>query len=125
MDITLALGGGGAKGNSHIGVLRQLEKEGFRVRAIAGTSYGGLVAVFYAMGCSPDEIEEIFAAADQTQFYGHAPNDRPSLIGLAGVTRLLEERFGDRTFADLKLPCVLTAVDLQSGREVFLSKGRL
>jgi NTE family protein len=125
MDITLALGGGGAKGNSHIGVLRQLEKEGYRIRAIAGTSYGGLVAAFYAMGCSPDEIEEIFASADQTQFYGHAPNDGPSLIGLAGVTRLLEARMGDMTFADLKLPCILTAVDLQSGREVFLSKGRL
>lgn len=125
MDITLALGGGGAKGNSHIGVLRQLEKEGFRVRAVAGTSFGGLVAVFYAMGCSPDEIEEIFAAADQTQFYGHAPNDGPSLMGLAGVTRILEEEIGDLTFADLKLPCVLTAVDLKSGKEILLSTGRL
>ena len=125
MDITLALGGGGAKGHSHIGVLRQLEKEGFHARAVAGTSFGGLVAVFYAMGCSPDEIEEIFAAADQTQFYGHAPNDGPSLMGLAGVTRILEERIGDLTFADLKLPCVLTAVDLKSGKEILLSKGRL
>lgn len=125
MDITLALGGGGAKGNSHIGVLRQLEKEGFRVRAIAGTSYGGLVAVFYALGYSPDEIEAIFAAADQTQFYGHAPEDGPSLVGVAGVTRLLEREVGNRTFADLKLPCALTAVDLKSGNEVLLTKGRL
>ncbi len=125
MDISVALGGGGAKGNSHIGVLRQLEKKGFRVKAIAGTSYGGLVAAFYAMGCSPDEIEELFAAADQTRFYGHAPNDGPSLMGLAGVARLLEEQFGDMTFADLKLPCVMTAVDLKSGQEVFLSKGRV
>lgn len=125
MDITLALGGGGAKGNAHIGVLRQLEKMNFRVKAIAGTSYGGLVAVFYALGYSPDEIEEIFASADQTQFYGHAPNDGPSLVGIAGVTRLLEERIGSRTFADLKIPCVLTAVDLKSGKEVLLSNGRL
>jgi NTE family protein len=125
MDITVALGGGGAKGNAHIGVLRRLEKEGFRVRGIAGTSFGGLVAAVYAMGYSPDQIEEIFAAADQTRFYGHAPNDSPSLIGLAGITRLLEERIGDLTFADLKLPCVLTAVDLKSGNEVYLSKGRL
>ena len=125
MDITLALGGGGSKGNAHIGVLRQLEQKGFRVKAIAGTSYGGLVAVFYALGCSPDEIEEIFASADQTQFYGHAPNDGPSLVGIAGVTRLLEEQIGDRTFADLKIPCVLTSVDLKSGKEVLLSRGRL
>ncbi|RPJ21488.1 MAG: hypothetical protein EHM33_25980 [Chloroflexi bacterium] len=125
MDITVALGGGGAKGHSHIGVLRQLEKEGFRVKAVAGTSFGGLIAVLYALGYSPDKIEEMFASADQSQFYGHAPNDGPSLIGLAGVTRLLEEMIGDQTFDDLELPCVLTAVDLKSGNEVLLSKGRL
>ena len=125
MDITLALGGGGAKGNSHIGVIRRLEKEGFRVRGVAGTSFGGLIAVLYALGYSADTIEEYFAALDQTQFYGHAPNDGPSLMGLAGVTRLLEEMIGDATFADLKLRCALTAVDLKSGSEVLLRSGRL
>lgn len=125
MDITLALGGGGAKGNAHIGVIRRLEKEGFRVRGVAGTSFGGLVAVFYALGYSVDKLEELFASADQTQFYGHAPDDGPSLVGLAGITRILEETIGDRTFNDLKLPCALTAADLRSGNEVILSKGRL
>ncbi len=62
MDISLALGAGGAKGNSHIGVLRQLEKHKFRVRAIAGTSFGGVVGAVYAAGYSIDELEEIFAA---------------------------------------------------------------
>lgn len=125
MDITLALGGGGAKGNAHIGVIRRLEKEGFHVRAVAGTSFGGLVGVFYALGYSADQIEEIFASLDQTRLYSHAPDDGPSLVGLAGVIRFLEETIGDRTFEDLKLPCVVTAVDLKSGNEVILSKGRL
>ena len=125
MDITLALGGGGAKGNAHIGVIRRLEKEGFRIRAVAGTSFGGLVAVFYALGYSVDEIEEIFASRDQTQLYGHARDDGPSLVGLAGVVRFLEETIGNRTFDDLKLPCVVTAVDLKSGNEVIISNGRL
>ncbi len=125
MNITLALGGGGAKGNSHIGVLRRLEQEGFRINGIAGTSFGGLVAVFYSLGYSPDEIEDMFAALDQTQLYGHAPNDGPSLIGLAGGTKWLESIIGKRTFDDLKLPCILTAADLKSGREALLSKGSL
>jgi NTE family protein len=125
MDITLALGGGGSKGYSHIGVIRRLEKEGFRIRAVAGTSFGGLVAVLYALGNSPDQIEELFASVDPNQFYGHHPKDRPSLVGLAGVTRLLEEKIGDATFESLKLPCALTAVDLKSGQEVVLTKGRL
>jgi NTE family protein len=125
MDITLALGGGGAKGNAHIGVIRRLEKEGFQIRALAGTSFGGLVAVFYALGYSADEIEVIFASLDQTQLYGHAPDDGSSLVGLAGIIRFLEATIGERTFDELKLPCVVTAVDLKSGNEVLLSKGRL
>ena len=125
MDITLALGGGGSKGGSHIGVIRRLEQEGVRIKAIAGTSFGGLVAVFYALGYSPDEIEEMFAARDQTQLYGHLSNDGSSLLGLAGTTAFLQEVIGERTFDDLKLPCILTAADLNSGREVLLSEGSL
>ena len=125
MDITLALGGGGAKGNAHIGVIRRLEQEGFRIKAMAGTSFGGLVAVFYALGYSPDEIEEMFAARDQTRLYTQPPTDGSSFLGLAGVLVFLEEIIGDRTFADLKIPCVLTATDLNSGQEVLLSEGSL
>jgi predicted acylesterase/phospholipase RssA len=67
MDITVALGGGGARGAAHIGVLRVLERSGFRIRAIAGTSIGSLVAALYASGRSPAQIEEIFSAVDQSK----------------------------------------------------------
>jgi NTE family protein len=125
MNITLALGGGGARGNSHIGVIRRLEQEGFHIKGVAGTSFGGIVAVFHALGYSADEIEELFAALDQSQLYGHAPEEGPSLLGLAGATRWLRRVIGDRTFADLKKPCILTAGDLNNGREILLSKGSL
>jgi NTE family protein len=125
MDITLALGGGGAKGNAHIGVIRKLEQNGFRIKGIAGTSFGGLIAVLYAAGYRPNDLEEMFAGLDQRKFYGHVPNDAPSLMGFAGVTRMLEDILGDRTFEELRIPCALTATDLKSGSEVILSTGRL
>ena len=125
MNITLALGGGGAKGNSHIGVIRCLEKEGFKINAVAGTSFGGLVAVFYGLGYSPDDIEEIFSKLDQSQLYGHSPDEGASLLGLAGATKWLNEIIGERTFGDLKIPCALTAADLNSGRAIILSDGPL
>lgn len=56
MDISLALGGGGAKGNAHIGILRVLEREGFQIKALAGTSIGGIIGALYAAGYSADEI---------------------------------------------------------------------
>ena len=125
MNITLALGGGGSKGNSHIGVIRRLQQEGFKIDAVAGTSFGGIVAVLFALGYTPDEIEEMFAALDQKQLYGHGVGEGPSLLGLSGATKWLTQVIGERTFADLKIPCVLTAADLNCGCEVLLRKGSL
>lgn len=125
MEITLALGGGGAKGNSHIGVLRRLEKEGYKIRSVAGTSYGGIVGVLYAVGYSPDEIQAAFEAVDQTRLYGRAPQDGPSLLGMEGVRKLLDQMLGNKTFDDVRIPCAVTAVDINTGGEVVLSSGVL
>ncbi len=125
MDITLALGGGGAKGNSHIGVIRRLEKEGYQIRSVAGTSFGGLVAILYAAGRTPDEIEEIFSATDQGNLYARDAKDGPSLLGLSGVRKLLDAVLGDKTFNDLRIPCAVTAVDVKTGSEVVISEGFL
>ncbi|MFN8411379.1 MAG: patatin-like phospholipase family protein [Anaerolineales bacterium] len=125
MEITVALGGGGAKGNSHIGVLRKLEREGYIIRSIAGTSFGGLVAILYASGRTPDEIEEIFSTVDQSNLYGRDQSDGPSLLGLSGVRKLMNSLVGNKTFADLRIPCAVTAVDTKSGNEIIVSEGNL
>ncbi len=124
-DILLALGGGGSKGNAHIGVLRVLEREGFRVRAIAGTSAGGMAAVSYAAGYSPDELEAHMAAVDQGKLYSFHLGGEPSLLGIDGVEQALHDLLGERTFAELRIPCALTAVDLYSGQEIVLTRGRV
>lgn len=125
MDITLALGGGGAKGNAHIGVLRRLEEEGYRIRSVAGTSFGGLVGLFYASGYSADELQKIFTDVDQSRLYGRDALDGPSLLGLSGVRKWLDKFIGEKTFDDLRIPCAVTAVDTKTGGEVILSEGRL
>ncbi len=123
LDISVALGAGGAKGNSHIGVLRFLEKQGFRIRAIAGTSFGGLVACFYAAGFSPDDIEDIFSRVDQSKMYLRAKGERSSLLGLNRVDGWLQETFNDFSFDDMVIPCAVTAVDLRTSNEVIIRKG--
>ncbi len=125
MEITLALGGGGAKGNAHIGVLRRLEKEGFKIKSLAGTSFGGLVGILYALGNSPVELLHIFESVDQSQLYGRDSQDGPSLLGLSGARKWLDQVVGEKTFADLKIPCAVTAVDIKTGGEVILSEGKL
>ncbi len=67
--IGLALGGGGAKGAAHIGVIRVLEELNIPVDYVAGTSMGAYVAGMYAMGLSADEIEQRMLSIDWNQGY--------------------------------------------------------
>jgi NTE family protein len=55
--VGLALGGGGVRGISHIGVLHILEQEGVKINLIVGTSAGSLIGGAYASGQSPREIQ--------------------------------------------------------------------
>jgi NTE family protein len=125
MDVLLALGGGGSKGNAHIGVLKVLEREGFRVRAVAGTSAGGIAAATYAAGFPADVLEAHMSQVDQRSLFGFHLGDQPALMGVEGVTEVIQALLGERSFAELKIPCALTAVDLDSGREMVLKDGRV
>jgi len=125
MDIALALGGGGAKGNSHIGVLRRLEKEGYRIRSVAGTSFGGIVGILYCAGYSPQEIQTAFEGVDQKNLYNRDALDGPSILGLGGARKIFDQMLGEKTFDDLRIPCAVTAVDINAGSEVVISSGLL
>ena len=124
-EIAVALGGGGARGSAHIGVLRALEKDGYRIAAIAGTSIGGLVGAFYAAGYSPDEIEKIFNEIDQSKLYELGLRSKPAILGLGKVSNWLDEILGEKTFADTRIPCAMTAADLNCNCAVTLKTGLL
>jgi len=125
MEITLALGGGGVRGVAHIGVLRALENHGFQIKAIAGTSAGGLVGAVYAAGFSTEKIEKTVNEMNANRSFWHQSNDQPSLLGLSGITKILSELLADRTFDELKIPFAATAVSLYSGEEIILTKGKV
>jgi NTE family protein len=65
MDITVALGGGGVRGFSHIGVLKVLEHKKLNIRGVAGSSIGALIGAAYCLGKSPDSIETYLKKVDQ------------------------------------------------------------
>ena len=62
--IGLSLAGGGAKGFSHVGVLKVLDSLGVKVDYISGTSMGAIVGGLYASGYSGKEIEKIVMDTD-------------------------------------------------------------
>jgi len=68
----LALGGGGAKGGAHIGVLKVLERERIPVDLIAGTSIGSMIGALYALGYGANEIEAIMLSVPWSEGYSDA-----------------------------------------------------
>lgn len=77
--VGLVLGGGGARGAAHIGVLKILEREHIPVHAIAGTSVGAIIGGLYAAGYSPEQIEEMIGSIDWNDIFrdGTARPDEP------------------------------------------------
>ena len=67
--VGLVLSGGGAKGMAHIGVIRALEENGIPIDYVAGTSMGAVIGSLYAMGYSPDEMEELISSDDFKNWY--------------------------------------------------------
>jgi NTE family protein len=71
--IGLVLGGGGARGAAHIGVLRELERLRVPIDAIAGTSMGAIVGGLYAAGMTPAEIEDLVSTIDWADAFRDEP----------------------------------------------------
>jgi NTE family protein len=122
-EIALALGGGGVKGIAHVGVVRVLEQEGFSVRAIAGTSAGGLVGALLANGHTSYQIEDILQGLSNPRLFSRSAHDGPSLMGLQGLIEVLEGEIKDCTFDQLTIPFAVTSVDLPTSQEVILAQG--
>ena len=67
--VGLVLSGGGAKGMTHIGIIRALEENNIPIDYIAGTSMGAIVGSLYAMGYSPDDMEALLHSPDFKRWY--------------------------------------------------------
>jgi NTE family protein len=122
--LTLAFSGGGAKCAAQAGVLAVLAEAGLPVSAVAGVSAGGLVALLHGLGFAPPAIRDAIAETHLFDVWELDPT-RQALFGAPKVRARAHALVGDRTFADLKLPVVVGAVDLRTGREARLTSGRL
>lgn len=122
MKIGLVLGGGGARGYAHIGVLKAMEEFGLEPAAIAGCSMGGLVGAMTASGHSPDQIVGIIKATKPWDLLDISRMG--ALIGGRGMSHEME-KYLPRTFEELAFPLAVTAVDLQEGDIRIFASGPL
>lgn len=127
--IGLALGGGGARGLAHIGVLRVFEREHIPVHFIAGTSMGGIIGAAYAAGVPLDTIASVALnirnRLEQIRLLDFKLTGR-GLIKGTRLYRQLASLLGEElAFSDLKIPLALVAVDMLTGREVVMREGKV
>jgi NTE family protein len=124
MKVGIVLSGGGARGISHIGVLKALEEFGVKATCMAGTSAGSIVGSLYAYGYSPDKILDIIQS---TSFFKSL---RPAwtltgLLSLDGLRDILAKHVPENTFESLKIPMTIAATDIRKGKAVYFSAGEL
>lgn len=120
--IGLALGGGGARGAAHVGVLRCLSAAGIPIDCIAGTSAGAMVGAAYAAGLTPDQIEAIFASIRLWDLFRPAWS-RDGWLDNAPMAASFERLVGPLRVSDLRIPFAAMATDADTGEPVTLRSG--
>jgi len=126
--IGLALGGGGARGLAHIGIIKALTKADIPIDYIAGTSMGALVGGYYATVGDVYSLESLFLKLRRrdifpvTRFFGKHDG---TLFKHSEIAKILEGSFDIKTFKDCAIPFRAVATDVRNGDEVVLADGKL
>jgi len=111
--VGLVLGGGGARGFAHIGVIRALREAGVPIDAIGGTSMGAVIAAQYAMGKDETELR---ALNRRTWIDANPLKDKTlpvvALLACRRLDRMVGDMFGTLEIADLWLPYFCVSADL-------------
>ena len=125
--VVLALGGGGARGIAHIGVLQVLAENAIPVRAIAGTSIGAEIGAFIASGMPLLDLTRIATDFDWIETLQLFMPDWPGggLVSGKNIIAFLNRHLGIYQIEDMPIPYIAIAADLESGAQVILDKGRL
>mgnify|MGYP005673229857 CR=1 FL=1 len=155
LKIGLALGGGGARGACHIGVLKILEDNGIIPDVIAGTSAGSMIGAMYASEMNAHIVEQKYMKHIQSenfkdlgfryiansekddsifsqivkqiknQYVLMVSSNRKSIIKNERLSKAANILFETKKFEDLKIPLLVTATDLVNGNPIIYKTGDL
>jgi len=174
LKIGLALGGGGARGACHIGILKSLERNGIIPDVISGTSAGSMIGAMYASHANADIVEEKYTAhvngedfkdlgfryipnnekddsvfsqifkqiknqynekddsvfsqifkQIKNQYILMVSSNRKSIVKNERLAKAANNLFSHSQFNDLKIPLIVTATDLISGKPILYKSGNV
>jgi len=125
LSISLVLGGGSARGFSHIGLIRALEEHGIPVDIVVGTSMGSMVAGLYAAGYSVENMTELITKLDTASLLDIPMPIGGGIVDTTGIEHFLDVLMEGRTFEELPMPFSAVVVNLGTGEELALSEGKV
>lgn len=129
--VALVLGGGGARGLAHIGVLKVLEEEKIPVDIVVGTSVGALIGALYASGMEVSKFEKMSESIGWSDLINASG---PAFVNLLVSNQLLssermekylKKNIGDVRFDELKIQFACVATDLITGERIIFKEGEV
>lgn len=127
LKVGLVLSGGGARGLAHIGVLKVLDKNGIKPDFIAANSMGGVIGAMYAKNCDINEVEDYinnFKLKDFVKLFDFSRSKSGVFKG-ENFVKYLNKFMNNADFKDLKIPLVVNATDINTGKEIILNSGNV
>lgn len=124
--IALVLGGGGARGFAHVGVIKSLEEHGIYPDMVVGTSAGSLVGAIYAAGNDHVDLMKIAATMNEAAISDWS---FPFFSGITGLLKgeaiqsYVNHVIHNKRIENFKIPFIAVATDIQTGESVLFSKG--
>lgn len=136
--LSIVIGSGSILCAASLGLMKALKREGIQPEMAVGCSGGSLYAAIIALGFDPETVHEMTYDMYKNDIVeGYTSNLRAAMSGESRFTetsglvddKVMMERlqaiFGEKTFADTKIPLHIVATDFYTGEEVVLSNGRL
>jgi NTE family protein len=124
--VSLVLGSGGARGLAHIGIIHELEENGYQIASISGCSIGALIGGIYAAG-KLDTFESWVREIRKVDIVNllDVAWQSTGLVKGDKIINTLVDLVGDVHIEDLPMPYTAVAAEIVSGTEVWLTSGRL
>ena len=120
--IAIALGGGGAKGFAHIGVLKVLESHGIKPKIVTGTSAGSFVGSIYASGKTPFQLQQIALTLKESDIRDLTLNSQGFVQGQK-LQDYVNKHVGNKPIQQFPIRFAAVATRLDTGRKSDFIKG--
>ncbi len=120
--VAVALGGGGAKGFAHIGVLKVLESHGIKPQIVTGTSAGSFVGSIYASGKTPYQLQQIAVKLEESDLRDLTLNSQGIVLGQK-LQDYVNQHVGNKAIEQFPKRFSAVATELATGKKVEFIRG--